>query len=151
MQSSRMNSEKLRLTAERQSVKLSRAGAWGGRPARASDSVAADKAEAAERGLRLAFAAAPEDQASRRPDAAGEQEAQPARAGGAGRRVRAQLPADVGGLADAVAQVVGGAGELLSLRLDVAAHVRQAAGVPTGHRSSVPPRSALLLGSPARG
>src|SRR5215208_1927003 len=73
MQSSCMNSEKLRFSAESHSARLSRSGEEGERPTFAR-SVAVDKAEAAHLGLRLAFAAAPEDQTRGCADAAGDEE-----------------------------------------------------------------------------
>src|SRR5919204_2101038 len=147
MQSSPMNPEKLRLNAASHSPRLSRSGDRGERPTRARRcSVAADKAEAAHLGLRLAFATAAEDQARGCADAACEQEADAERAGRGDRQVRAQLRADVRRLADAFAQLLGCTGELLSLGLDVAADVRDRARVATGHRSSTPRSSASPRG-----
>src|SRR6266545_5353974 len=104
MQSSRMNSRKLLLSAASHSLRLRRPGERAFRPTRAGCSVAVDKAEATDLRLRLAFAPAPEDQARRRTDAAGQQEADAERTDRRGRKVGAQLAADVGGLAEALAQ-----------------------------------------------
>src|SRR5437763_289305 len=124
MQSSLMNSEKLRLSAAIHSPRLSRSGERGTRPAVARRcSVAVDKAEAADLGLCLAFATAPEDQARRRTDPARQQESDPQRPGRSGREVPAQLPANVRRLAEARAEVLGGVGQVLALRLDVAPDV----------------------------
>jgi len=79
MQSSFMNSEKLRLSEASHSETLSFSGEVGVRPTRASRSVAVDKAEAAEPGLRLAFASAPEDQARRGTEPSGQLVAMPAK------------------------------------------------------------------------
>src|SRR5436305_1607787 len=73
MQSSFMNSEKLRLSALNHSEPFSFSGEAGACPTRASRSVAVDKPETADLGLRLAFASAPEDQARGRPDPSGQQ------------------------------------------------------------------------------
>src|SRR3954452_8451295 len=104
MQSSAMNSAKLRLSAASQSAGLSFSGELGACPAVVSRSVAVDNAEAAELCLRLALAPAPEDQPRGGTDATGEQEAHPERADCDGRQVRAQLGADVRRLADLLAQ-----------------------------------------------
>src|SRR4051812_27523772 len=124
MQSSRMNSAPARLSAASHSRSDRRSGELGVLPTRARCSVAVDKAEAAERGFRLAFAAAAEDQARRRADATRQQEADAERSDRDGRQVRAQLAGDVGGLADALAQRLGSVRQLLALGLDLAANVR---------------------------
>jgi hypothetical protein len=132
MQSSFMNSEKLRLNAARHPPSFRRVGEPGVRPTCA---VAVDKAEAAEPCLRLALPPATEDQARGRADPAGQHEAETQRASGDRRQVGAQLAADVGCLADALAEVVRRPGQLLALRLDVAANLLERARVPTGHCS----------------
>ena len=119
-----MNAEPLRFSAEIHSPRLSRSGEPGTRPTVARRcSVAVDKAEAADLGLRLAFATAPEHQARRRTDPARQQESDPERPGRGRREVPAQLPANVRRLAEARAKVLRGVGELLALRLDVAPDV----------------------------
>src|SRR5437588_9971023 len=151
MQSSAMNAEKLRLRAASHAVRLRRSGERGALPTRASRSVAVDKAEAADPGLGLAFAPAPEDQPRRRPDSACGEKADAERGDRGGREISPQFAADVRRLADAFAKRLRGARELLPLRLDVAADVLERARVPTGHPSSGPPSSASLRGWPARG
>src|SRR5947199_2165058 len=150
MQSSRMKAEKLPLSAPNHSEALSFSGESGGRPTRARCSVAVDKAEAAELGLRLAFAAAPEDQARRRADSSGQQKSDAERPCSDDRQVRLHLGADVRCFPDACAQAFGRAGELLPLRLDVLPNLLDGARVATGHRSSTPPSSASPRGSPAQ-
>src|SRR5438105_6955417 len=153
MASSAVNSLKLRLSAEIQSERLSRSGPVGALPTSAVGSVAVDKAEAADPSLLLAFAAASEDQAHRRADAAGQEESRTQRTDRDRREVRAHLAGDVRRLAEAVPQRVGRGRELLALRLEVAAHVLGGAAVATSwsHRSSAPPTSASPRESPARG
>src|SRR5438874_8159685 len=151
MQSSLMNSEKLRFNTAIHSPRLSRSGERGTRPAAARRcSVAVDKAEAAELGLRLAFAPAPEDQTRARTDPTRQEEADAERAHGDGRQVLAQLSADVRRLAEARAQAVRRVGQLLAFRLDLPPDVGDGARVATGHCSSTPRSSAWPRGSPAR-
>src|SRR5436309_3135087 len=149
MQSSFMNSEKLRLSEASHSEAVSFSGEVGARPARASRSVAVDKAEAAELGLRLAFATAPEDQTCSGTDPSGQQKPDAERARRDDRKVGTNLRADVGRFADALAQRLGRARELLSFGFDVPPDLVHRARVPTGHRSSAPPSSASLHGWPA--
>src|SRR5712691_8373769 len=136
MQSSALNSEKLRLSAAVQSAWLSRRGELGARPT--CDSLSAAVGPAAE------------DQPHGRADSAGKEEAHAERAHRDGREVRAELAADVRRFADALAQGLRSAGELFPLRLDVVANLLDRPRVPTGHRSSAPPWSALPRESPAR-
>src|SRR2546423_1917194 len=79
MQSSAMNSWKLRLSAAIHSARLSRCGALGGRPtcrrSVAVRSVAVDKAEATDLCLGRTLSAAPHQQPHGRADAAGAHEA----------------------------------------------------------------------------
>src|SRR5215210_3368949 len=116
MQSSLMNSEKLRFRAASHSPTLRRVGEPGVRP---TCSVAVDNAEAAEACLRIAFPPAPEDQSRGGTDTAGQHEADPERAHRDCRQIGAQLAADVGRLADALPQLFRCACELLALGLDV--------------------------------
>src|SRR5690242_3681068 len=104
MQSSRMNALKLPFSALTHSPRVSRSGELGGRPIRARRcSVAVDKAETPDLGLRLAFASAPEDQSRGRTDPSSQQEPDAERADRRRNQVRAQLRAHVRRLADAVA------------------------------------------------
>src|SRR5438445_9597418 len=135
MQSSCMNSETARLNAASHSPRLSCCGELGAWPAVASRSVAVDKAETAGLRLRLAFAYPSEDQPCGRADATGEDEAEAERPCRDGRKVGAELAADVRRLADALAQRLRGVGELLTLGLDLAANLLEGAGIPTCHRS----------------
>src|SRR6266508_634555 len=140
MQSSFMNSEKLRFSAASHSARLNRVGDRGARPARGPRSVAVDKAEAADPGFRVALTPAPEDQPRGRADPAGEQEAHTECTHRDRGQVGTQLALDVGRLTQTLAQGVRSVGELLTLRLDVAPDVVDRARVPTDcHRSSVPP------------
>src|SRR5919197_3754979 len=141
MQSSSMKDEKLRFSAASHSEPLS----WVG------DSVAIDKAEPADPGLRLAFTPAPEDQPRGGADPARDHEADGEGAGGDRRKVGAELALDVRCLSDALAQRVCGVGELLAFRLDIAADVLEGTCVPSGHRSSALPSSAWPRESPAPG
>src|SRR4051812_5714867 len=88
MQSSAMNSLKLRLSAASHSLPLSPSGERAGWPTCACCSVAVDKAEAAERGLRLAFTPAPEHQSGSRADTARDEEPERQCTHGHGRQVR---------------------------------------------------------------
>src|SRR6185436_782609 len=116
MQSSARNSLKLRLIAASHSLQLSRSGERGGWPTGACCSVAVDKAETAERGLRLALASAAEDQPRCCADTTRDEEAKRQRSDRDGRKVRAQLAGDVRRVADALPQIVCRIGELLALR-----------------------------------
>src|SRR5215216_1421278 len=152
MQSSARNSLKLRFSAANHSLELSRSGERGGWPTCACCSVAVDKAEAAERGFRLAFAPAPEDQPRGCADAAGDEESEGERARRHRRQVRAQLAGDVGGLSNAFAKILCGLRQLLAFRFELAPDVLGAARVSACcHCSSAPPSSASLPGWPARG
>src|SRR5947199_6758219 len=148
MQSSFMNSEKLRLSALNHSEPFSFSGEAGACPTRASRSVAVDKAETADLGLRLAFASTPEDQARGRPDPSGQQKSDAERARRDDRKVGAKLGADVRCFADALAQRLRCAGQLLSLGFDVTPDLLDGARVATGHRSSVPRWSTSPRGTP---
>src|SRR5947209_1188164 len=140
MQSSRMNSEKLRLSAASHSAPLSPPGELGLRPRCDSRSVAVDKAEATELRLGLALASATEDQARSRADPAAQDEAEAERPCRRHGKVRTKLCADVRRLADALAQSLRRFGQLLALGFDLAPNVFERPGVSTGrHRSSVPP------------
>src|SRR5437588_3059519 len=148
MQSSAMNALKLRFSASIQSVRESRFGEWGGRPDPARGSVVVDNPETADARLRRSFASAPHQEASRRADSAGEEEADAERARRHDRQLRTQGTRDV----HALTQALRGGGELLALLLEIAPDVRDAAGLATSrcHRSSVLRSSALPRGSPAR-
>src|SRR5207244_12736231 len=95
MQSSCMNSETARLNAASHSPRLSCRGELGAWPAVASRSVAVNKAEAADLRLRLAFASPAKDQPRSRADSAGEDEAEAERARSDGRKVGAELAAEL--------------------------------------------------------
>src|SRR5512132_4211974 len=124
MQSSRKKALKLPFSAASHSPRLSRSGELGVRPTRARRcSVAVDKAETPGLGLRLAFASAPEDQPRGRADPTCQQKTDAERADRRRRQVRPQLRAHVRRLAEALAQRLGGVGELIALGLDLAAHV----------------------------
>src|SRR4051812_31600840 len=115
MQSSRMNEAPVRLSTASHSPRPRCSGELGARPTVARCSVAVDKAEPAQSRFRLAFAPATEDQACGRSDSTREQEADAERSHCHSRQVRPQPAADVGGLADALPQRLGGPGELLAL------------------------------------
>jgi hypothetical protein len=117
MQSSFMNSEKLRLIAATHSPRESRCGDEGVRP---TCSVAVDKAETAELGFRLAFPSAAEDQPRGGADATREEKSGTQRACGHGGQIRTQLRADVRCFADFLSEVLGGSGELFPLGFDIA-------------------------------
>src|SRR5439155_5621046 len=111
--------------------------------------VAVHEGEAAEARLFVALAAAPHDQAHRRADTAGGDEAESERAGRDDRKVRAELAADVGRLAEIVSQRLDGLRELLAFLLDLAPDV---VGRPSGcHCSATPQSSASPPRSPAPG
>src|SRR5436190_13466892 len=150
MQSSRMNALKLPFSAAIHSPRRSRSGELGVRPTRARPcSVAVDKAEAPDLGLRVAFASPPEDQSRGRADPSCQKKPDAECADGCRHQVGAQLPAHVGDLFETVAQRLRSAGQLLTLVLDVAPDVGDAARVATGHCSSMPRSSASPLESPA--
>src|SRR5204863_3070787 len=114
-------------------------------------SVAVDKAETSDLGLRIAFATAPEDQPRGRADPTCEQKTDAERADRGHRQIRPQLRAHVRRLADAIPQRLGGVGELFALALDLAPDVRDGAGVVTCHCSSGPRSLDLPHGSADRG
>src|SRR4030081_3066251 len=149
MQSSFRNAEKVRLNTVSHSAGLSFSGELGTCPTGVSRSVAVDNAEAAERRFRLALPPAPEDEPGSGADAARQQETDPERPGRNHGEIGAQLGADVGRLADLLAERLRRTGQLFSLGLDVAAHLLEGPTVATGHRSSAPRSSALPRGSPA--
>src|SRR5437868_3534592 len=154
MQSSSMNCWAVRLRTATHSPTPSRRGLRGTWPVSARPrlfSAAVDKAERPEPRLRLALAPAAEREAHRRADAAREDEAEDERPGRRDREVPAQLAADVGGLADPLAQLVHGARELVSLGLDLEPDFLRCAAVTRRHRLSGRQRSASLPGSPAQG
>src|SRR5580765_5174517 len=133
MQSSFMNCAKLRFSAASHSPLLNRPGELGVRPTRPRPcSVAVDKTEPPDLGLRLAFASAPEDQPRGRADPTCQQEPHAERADRGRRQVRAQLRAHVRRLADAVPQGLGCTRELLALALDLAPDVGDGPRVVTG-------------------
>src|SRR5712691_2554293 len=138
MQSSAMNSLKVRLKTSSHSRALSRRGLGGTVPVSGRRSATVDNGEAAHLGLRLAFAAAAGEQAHRRADPAGYDEPRPERAGGDHGQPRAELARDVGHLADARTELVDGAGQPLALLLDVAPDLAGCAAVTRCHRSSEP-------------
>src|SRR5580765_5805805 len=123
MQSSFMNLEKARLKDAIHSDRLSFSGDSGAGPVRASRSVAVDNTKATELGLGLAFASAPEDQPRGRPDSSRQEKAHSESADRDDRQIGAELPRDVGRLADLITQAVGGSGKLLALDLDVVANL----------------------------
>jgi hypothetical protein len=122
MQSTFMNFEKARLKEAIHSDRLSFTGDSGAWPARAS-SVAVDNAKATELGLGLAFASAPEDQPRGRADSSRQQKSHSESAGRDDRQIGAELPRDVGRLADLLTEALGRAGKLLALDLDVVANL----------------------------
>src|SRR3954453_1339956 len=150
MQSSAMNCLPVRLKASSHSRKLSRSGPLGAWPVRAVASVAVDKREPPEAGLRPAFASTTCHQPHRRADAASDEEARTKGSGRDDRELRADLRADVGRLADLGTEVVDGGCELVALGLDLAAHLLGRAVVGAScHRTSTRSWSASLRGSPA--
>src|SRR4051794_17801580 len=104
MQSSFMNSPKLRLNAVSQSARLNCSGELGARPSVASRSVAVDKAEAAELCLGLALPPGAEDQSCGCAAPSRQQEAHAERADRHHGEIGAQLGADVRRLADLFAK-----------------------------------------------
>src|SRR5687768_11249574 len=127
MQSSAMNCLPARLNAATHSPIESLSGPAGARPARAS--VAVDKGEPPQAGLRRTLATSAREQPHRCPDPAGDQEARAERARCDDRQLRPQLRPDVGRLADLRAQVIDRVGELLALGLDLAANLLEGAAV----------------------
>src|SRR5206468_2800448 len=107
-------------------------------------------AERPESRLRLALTAATEREPHRGPDPAGEHESDDQRARGSGGQVGAELPTDVGHLADPLAELVDRGREPVPLGLDLQADVRRRSAVTCRHRPSMPPRSAWPPRSPAR-
>src|SRR5215208_1751397 len=150
MQSSAMNSLKLRLKTCAHSRVVSRSGPGGVCPTSGRASVAVDDGEAAKARPLGSLPPAAEEEAGRRADASGEEEAGSERAGRDDGQVRAKLCGDVRRLADLVAELLDRVCELLALLLDVPADLLGGASV-IRHRSSAPPASALPRGSPARG
>ena len=123
MQSSFMNLEKARLKEAIHSDRFSFAGDFGAWPARASGSVALDNAKATELGHGLAFASAPEDQPRGRADSSSQEKSHSESAERDDRQIGAELPRDVGCLANFLPETVGRAGQLVALDLDVAANL----------------------------
>src|SRR5262245_62409515 len=144
MQSSLRNCLPVRLKTSSQSRALRRSGPLGARPSRASRSVAVDKGEPPEAGLRRALATAPREEPHRRADAPGEEEA---RAEGRRRndgQVGPQLRPDVRYVLDLGPEVVDGVSELFALGLDLEADLLHGAAVIRGHRPSMHRSSASL-------
>src|SRR2546423_11732324 len=117
MQSSARNCLPARLKTASHSPAGNRSGPEGGRP-----SVAVDNGEPAEASLRPALAATPGEQAHRGADTSRNDEARSQRAGCEDRQLRAQVRP----------HRADGIGELLALRLDLAANLFEVAAV-TGH------------------
>src|SRR5439155_2966075 len=133
MQSSARNCENVRLKTAIHSARESFVGSRGTRPVVAR-SVLVDEGEAAKASLFLALAAAPGDVAHRRADSAGEHEAGRHRAHRDHRQLRAQLPGDVGRLAELAAELLDRGRELLAFRLDLLADLLRSASVRRRHQ-----------------
>jgi len=73
--------------------------------------------------LGLAFAPTPEDQSRGRADSSGQEKSHSESADRDDRQIGAELPRDVGRLADLLTQAVGRSGKLLALDLDVVANL----------------------------
>ena len=112
-----------------------RAGRDGAGLAAPLGSAAVDNAEPADPGLGRSLAAPPGEQPHRRADPAGEEEARAERgAGDDGQLATGACRFTSVASPSAARSVVDGLGELLALRLDVAADLLARAAV-TGHRS----------------
>src|SRR5690349_459052 len=146
MQSSARNCLNVRLKVSTHSPSPRRAGESGAAP---RSVVAVDKGERAELRLRRPFAATAGEKPHRRAEPAREEEARPERTCGDERQLRAELPADVRCVADAGAEIVDRARELLALGLDVAPNLLRRSSVSGCHCSSAPPKSVLPPQSPA--
>src|SRR6185437_3639429 len=141
VQSSARNRLPACLKASSHSGPLSLTGLPGGEPVRGGvvvSVVAVDKGEGADFCLRRPFPPTACKQPHRRADC-----------GRDDRQIRAELALDVRDLGDPAAEFLDRAGELLTLKLDVAADLLRRSSVVNGHRSSRPPSSASLLRSPA--
>src|SRR6185503_6183731 len=100
-------------------------------------SAAVDKRERAERRLRAALAPTAGEEAHRRADPAGEDEAGGEGAPRCDREVGAELRVHVRRLAESVPEVLDGGGERLALHLELALDLLRVATVGAGHQDLI--------------